>query len=259
MKEIDLKILARFDPVVFAREYLGFTPYLSQEKILRSLSKRMMLNCCRQYGKTSLTAIRALWHALYHPGSLILIVAKAERQAQELLRKVRQMGLLVKEVLYVNESKTHLELDNGARIISLPSSSGGIRGYSAPDIVICDEAARITDELFVALKPMLMRGGIMIMLSTPAGKRGFFWHCWTNDDSWEKWEIPVDQNPGATREFIETERRTLPDHHFRGEYLCKFIDVVDAAFDFDYIEKLFSSQVHPMFTESLLSEEVEPL
>ena len=258
LTELDIKILARFDPVVFSREYLHFYPYPSQEEILRSTSKRLALNCCRQYGKTSLAGIKALWYAAYHPGSLVLIVAKAERQAQELLLKCRQMGLLVKEISFSSESRTHLELGNGARIISLPSSSGGIRGYSAPDIVICDEASRVEDSVFIALRPMLLSGGTMILLSTPYLRQGYYWEVWENDPDWEKHRVDVYSHPGADADFIAQEQRSLPAHHFKAEYMCEFIDNASLVFSQEALDALFTSG-EPLFNQDVLTREVAPL
>lgn len=262
------KLAYSLDPVLFAEHVLGFKPFPGQEEILRSEAKRIVLNCSRQYGKTTLAAIKALWYALYNPESLILIVARAERQSQELLRKTRGMGLLVEDVSYTNESKTHVELNNGSRVISLPQSSSGIRGFSDPDIVIVDEASRVEDETFVALKPMLMGGGTMIQLSTPHGKRGFYHRCWTKDTTWEKHQVNVYDNPRATPEFIEAEKGSMSDYHFREEYCCEFLDLQGQIIGSDYIEKAFDSSVQPLFRQhgkekhvpvNILDEKIKPI
>src|ERR687889_1466842 len=81
----DLKLA--LDRVIFARR-LGIEPGPWQEDLLRSASERVLLNCCRQSGKSTMTAIVALHRALYHPDSLILCLAPALRQSQELFGKV---------------------------------------------------------------------------------------------------------------------------------------------------------------------------
>jgi hypothetical protein len=49
-----------------------------------------------------------------------------------------------------------------------------IRGFSGAALLIVDEAARVDDALYYALKPMLaVSGGSLLMLSTPYGRRGF--------------------------------------------------------------------------------------
>ena len=81
----DLKLA--LDRVIFAQE-AGLEPDPWQQDLLRSSSDRVLLNCCRQSGKSTMTAIVALHRALYHPGSLILCLAPALRQSQELFAKM---------------------------------------------------------------------------------------------------------------------------------------------------------------------------
>src|SRR5918992_4140176 len=107
------------DRVAFARA-LGLEPDPWQEDLLRSASDRVLLNCCRQSGKSTMTAIVALHRALYHPGSLILCLAPALRQSQELFAKIagfyRDLG---RPVSPIGERKLSLELENGSRILTL--------------------------------------------------------------------------------------------------------------------------------------------
>jgi hypothetical protein len=81
----DLKLA--LDRVAFA-ERLGIVPDRWQQDLLRSSSDRVLLNCSRQSGKSTMSAVIALHRALYHPGSLILCLAPALRQSQELFGKV---------------------------------------------------------------------------------------------------------------------------------------------------------------------------
>ena len=77
----DLKLA--LDRVAFA-EKLGIAPDEWQRDLLRSTSDRILLNCSRQSGKSTMTGVMALHRALYYPGSLILCLATALRQSQEL-------------------------------------------------------------------------------------------------------------------------------------------------------------------------------
>src|SRR5688572_22351130 len=106
------------DRMAFAQT-LGVHPDPWQERLLRSSSGRVLLNCCRQSGKSTMSAVIALHKALYHPGSLILCLAPALRQSQELFGKVagfyRDLG---RPVTPHGERKLSLELENGSRIVS---------------------------------------------------------------------------------------------------------------------------------------------
>src|SRR5919106_3608844 len=173
----DLKLA--LDRRAFARA-LGLEPDGWQEELLRSTSDRVLLNCCRQSGKSTMTGIIALHRALYHPGSLILCLAPALRQSQELFGKV--LGFyrdLDRPIPAQAERKLPLELENGPRIVTLPGTDKTIRGFSGAALRVVDDAARVEDELYFAVRPMLaVSGGTLIMISTPYGQRGIFYEEW---------------------------------------------------------------------------------
>ncbi|MDQ5829410.1 MAG: hypothetical protein M3324_05970, partial [Actinomycetota bacterium] len=110
-----------------------------------------------------------------------------------------------------------LELENGSRIVTLPGSEKTIRGFSGTSLLILDEAARVEDELYFAIRPMLaVSGGAMMMLSTPYGKRGVFYEEWSSGEGWERYEVPAGRCPRISREFLEEEERAcLPPFIFR--------------------------------------------
>src|ERR671921_976219 len=198
----DLKLA--LDRVSFARR-LGIEPDPWQEDLLRSASERVLLNCCRQSGKSTMTAIVALHRALYHPDSLILCLAPALRQSQELFSKIagfyRDQG---RPVSAVAERKLSLELENRSRIITLPGSEKTVRGFSGAALLVVDEAARVDDSLYYAVRPMLaVSGGSLMMLSTPYGRRGVFYEAWTGTEDWERYEIPARRCPRISTAFLE--------------------------------------------------------
>src|SRR5215216_2762235 len=206
----DLKLA--LDRVAFARA-LELDPDAWQRDLLRSTSDRVVLNCSRQSGKSTMTAVIALHRALYHPGSLILCLAPALRQSQELFGKVLTFyRALHRPVPAQTERKLSLELENGSRIVTLPGTDKTIRGFSGAALLIVDEASRVTDELYFAVRPMLaVSGGGLIMLTTPQGKRGVFYEEWTGGrGSWERYEVPAEECPRITPEFLEEEREALP-------------------------------------------------
>jgi len=109
----DLKLA--LDRIAFARA-LGLEPDGWQEELLCSTFDRVLLNCSRQSGKSTICGVIVLHRALYYPGSLVLCLAPALRQSQELFGKVlgfyRDLGRLVSPQ---GERKLSLELENGSR------------------------------------------------------------------------------------------------------------------------------------------------
>jgi len=235
--------------VAFARA-LDLEPDRWQEELLASSSDRVLLNCSRQSGKSTMSALIALHRALYYPGSLILCLAPALRQSQELFGKVanfyRDLGRPVAPHV---ERKLSLELENGSRIITLPGSEKTIRGFSGVGLLVVDEASRVADELYFAVRPMLaVSGGSLMMLTTPYGKRGAFFEEWTGgSEAWERYEVPASQCPRIPEEFLEEERATLPPWVYRQEYECSFEETEDAVFTTSMIERAVTSEVTPLF------------
>ena len=76
------------DPVAFAATRLDFAADDWQAKVLRSSGQNILLNCSRQAGKSTTTAVIALHTAFYRPESLILLVSPSIRQSRELFAKV---------------------------------------------------------------------------------------------------------------------------------------------------------------------------
>ena len=236
------------DRMRFASE-LGIDPDPWQEELLRSSSDRILLNCCRQSGKSTMAGIIALHRALCYPRSLCLILAPAERQAKETFAKVlesyRKLGNTVAPDSY---RKLGMSLANGSRIEALPGTEKTIRGFSGVDLLVLDEAARVDDELYYSVRPMLaVSGGALLILSTPYGKRGVFFKEWSEGERWERYEVPAAECPRISPEFLEEEREALPSWVYRQEYECSFEETEDQVFTTEMVERAVTSEVTPLF------------
>ena len=207
------------------------------------------MNCCRQSGKSTTAGVIALHRALYHPGSLVLILAPAERQAKETFGKVAQAyHRLGHSVTPDSYRKLGMQLANGSRIEALPGSEKTIRGFSGVDLLVLDEASRVEDGLYFAVRPMLaVSGGALIMLSTPAGRRGVFFEEWTEGVGWERYAVPAEECPRISEAFLEEERRSLPRRVFDQEYRCVFTETEDAVFSVEDVAGALDPSVTPLF------------
>jgi len=196
-----------------------------------------------------MSAVIALHRALYHPGSLVLCLAPALRQSQELFAKIagfyRDLG---RPVPPQGERKLSLELENGSRIITLPGSEKTIRGFSGATLLLVDEASRVDDGLYYAIRPMLaVSGGSLIMLTTPYGKRGVFYEEWITSHEWERFEFPASQCPRISEAFLREEEESLPPFIYRQEYECSFEETEDQVFTIDMIDRAVTDEVQPLF------------
>jgi Terminase large subunit, T4likevirus-type, N-terminal len=245
--EQDLEVA--LDRVAFAKE-LGIHPDRWQEDLLRSSSDRILLNCSRQSGKSTMAAVLALHQALYHPQSLILCLAPALRQSQELFAKIAGFYRdLSRPVSPIGERKLSLELENGCRIITLPGTEKTIRGFSGVSLLIVDEAARVEDELYYSTRPMLaVSGGRLIMMSTPYGQRGIFHQEWIGGSGeWQRFRVSAEQVPRISPEFLSEERRALGSRWFEQEYMCTFGELEGAVFSRECIDRMFDTEYTLLF------------
>jgi hypothetical protein len=242
---IPLKVSWCLDPVAFVREAVGFEPDAAQEKVLSAQARRAILCCSRQWGKSTVTALLALHRAVTQEGSLILALAPCERQSGLLVNKIsrfaQELGIATKRD---GMNKCSAVLPNGSAVIGLPGKEQYLRGYSAVSLLIVDEAARVQDELYTAMRPMLaVSDGDVWLMSTPFGRRGFFWQVWDRGEGeqWLRIRVPATECPRISADFLQRERRAQGEHRFRQEYLCEFVQPDDALFD----EGMLRSLVRP--------------
>lgn len=198
------------DPVTLARD-CGLEPDDVQAALLNSTSHRVLLNCCRQWGKSTTAGLIGLHTALYDAPAMVILISPSQPQSTELFKKVQ--GFLAKldgAPRCTQEMLTRMTLSNGSRIISLPGSEKTVRGYSAAKLVIMDEASRVPDELLTAVLPMLATtSGSFIAMSTPAGKRGWFYEAWVNGEGWERVQVAGKNCSRISPELLADELRAL--------------------------------------------------
>jgi len=125
-----------------------------------------------------------------------------------------------------------------------------LHGFTA-DTIIIDEAARIADELYYAIRPMLaVSGGRLVALTTPWGKRGFFYDAWTSEEDWDGVRVTRKDCPRINEAFIEEERCSMGDWWVRQEYACHFVDQASQLFATEDIDRAFRDDVPGLFDES---------
>lgn len=230
----------------------GMVPDPWQAAVLRSTHPRQLLLCSRQSGKSTTVAALAVHSALFDPG-LVLLFAPAQRQSSELFRKTvafyRELPEAPKPVAL---TETRMELPNGSRIIALPGTEATTRGFSAPRLILIDEASRTEDALYAALRPMLATlgdRGRMVCLTTPWGKRGWFYEQWEHGgDVWERTKITAHDCPRITPEWLAEERKAVGDFIFRQEYEVQFVDTEEQLFPTELIERAVRPAGGPLWS-----------
>jgi hypothetical protein len=245
--------LEKGDAVLMAQR-AGIVPDAWQSDLLRSDARQMILLCSRQSGKSTVSSILAIYEAIYCPNSLVLLLSPSLRQSQELFRKLQTVYNELDSPSLpqtTEESALRMELSNGSRIVALPGKEATIRGFSGVNLLVIDEASRVPDELYQSVRPMLaVSGGRIVLLSTPFGKRGFFYQEWADGIGWQKVKITADQCPRIDKEWLERERKMIGDWWYLQEYFCEFVETNDQVFSYDDIQMAISSDVKPLFERS---------
>jgi hypothetical protein len=208
-----------------------------QADLLRRPGQRTLLLCSRQAGKSTVAA------ALLQPPALVLLLSPSLRQSGELFRDkvMRLFNALGRPVAATQETQLTMTLANGSRVVSLPGEEGTVRGFSDVALLVIDEAARVHDDLYRSVRPMLaVSKGRLVALSTPFGKRGWFFEEWRGTETWQRVRITAKDCPRIDPEFLKSERIALGDVFFDQEYGCVFGDCIASVFRQEDIDAIVS-------------------
>lgn len=194
--------------------------------------------------------MKTLAHCLTRPKSLAMVFSPTRRQSQEFVRACLDFdAALGRPVKRVRDNMGEVEWANGSRLMSLPDAQRGVVGFT-PSLVVIDEASRVSDVLYKSVRPMLALGASLLTLSTPFGKRGWFFETWSDPDRLDKfrhWKVTARECPRITPGFLEEERLELGDRWFNQEWMCSFEDSVDAVFSLDVIHGARAPGIAPLF------------
>src|SRR6202022_636465 len=108
--------------------------------------------------------------------------------------------------------------------VCLPGNEETIRSFSGVALLVIDEAARVPDDLYRSVRPMLaVSRGRLVCLSTPFGQRGFFFHEWEDTAAdWQRIRITWRDCPRIAADHIAAEVRSMGESWVRQEYECSF-------------------------------------
>lgn len=223
-----------------------------QADLLRLRYMRILLLCSRQAGKSQTAAALSLRTALLEPNSLVLLLSPTLRQSGELFRDkvMRLYDALNRPLRATQETALTLQLSNGSRIVSLPGEERTIRGYSGVAMLVIDEAARVDDDLYRSVRPMIaVSGGRLVALSTAYARLGWFFESWQTGTDWHRVRVPASSCPRISAAFLREELEALGPRWFAMEYGCEFQDAVDALFSEEDVRAALDNSIEPLFGE----------
>lgn len=262
---------------------LGFEPFPWQEAILNSKSRRIIINAARQSGKSTITSTDPCWIAKFKDKSLSIVLAPTESQSQDDMRKIQQFIRRDPEYPKYDPASTHVNVRENESLISVVPATQSARGKSQPAVVILDEASQIEDLIYTeVVTPMFTANdGRLILLSTPYGKKGFFFDIFNNprpNDPWERYEVRSPWQPIQTPNGLDLipymdgdekayqEERAKkgikawfsPRHYdyeeqleklfdmgirkYQQEYCCEFVETETSVFSYDEVSRMFTGK-----------------
>ncbi len=246
---------ASLEPLALAQRLLSFTPDPVQRELLTTQRPHVILNCHRQWGKTTITALRALAQALRAPRQLIVIISPTLEQAKILTQRCRTFATdLGLAVTTDGTNPRSVCFPNGSLILPIAADADHARGWSA-NLLIIDEAAFVPDDVYSAVTPLLAATrGDLWLLSTPQGQRGFFHQEFIRADPSRTLRLTAPaEGPGSSGRidstFLALERSRKTADQFAQEYLCQFTTTDCAAFRPEIIQRAFLPEIEPLLLD----------
>ena len=216
---------------------------------------RVLLNKSRKIGATE-TALRSVAKNCFerYTGYDIMFVAgNRQRQADRLLERFDKLfwngltDLDGKKWSYsdiiTKKAGSNLEFFNGTTIHTFPAVPEAVRGSENVICVLLDEAAhfKLVDDrvIYDALEPNIANTeGDFICISTPNGKRGFFYDLWYEENEYFKLTQPYTVAYGLLlSESYIAQKKADARIDFEQEFNCQFTSSQSAAFPHGFFSK----------------------
>jgi hypothetical protein len=133
----------------------------------------------RQLGITEAIASKFLHRACLSAGYAAVVLSKSQVDTSNIARRVRRMVDSL-GVALETDSLTDIQIRGGGRLIFRNSTPNGCRGLESISDILYDESGFVDDidRIFDAASPsqeMVGDDARAIVLSTPAGKSGWYW------------------------------------------------------------------------------------
>ena len=206
---------------------------------------------------TTVVGAFLLWYLIFHEHKEIFVLANKEKQAIEILTRVRKALLDMPFFLspgVVKYGSTEVEFDNGSKIVAYATSSDSIRGRSAA-ILYIDEVAFIENDMdfWESTYPAVSQSATsrVIMTSTPKGQRGLFYKTWMEAEADENGVsngfhrvlVTWDRVPSYAKDpsWYGKQVKRLGEARFKQEYGCSFRGSVGTLISPTKIEQMVST------------------
>lgn len=212
-----------------------------QFQVFAEFKAKQILACCgRRFGKTEgiVRKIISIGFDMTRRDLDIGWLAPTYRQTRIAWRKLRKaMKPWMRDLCTWRKSDKTVEFPNGT-LLQMLSEESGVDNLVGDgfDYLIVDEAARIKDETIEELEPTLAANdGTLIAITSPKGKRGWFYKRWVRgmaglDPDIAAYHFPSSSSPHVSQAFLDRVKRNNPEHVWRQNYLAEWLDSYASPF-----------------------------
>lgn len=224
----------------------------TQEQVALSKAPYRVVNCGRQWGKTTLSVLEMIAYAFYVKDAEIAYFATTFDQARNIAWEMLKNFSKPAWAKPPNESRLELMLKNNHNGMSRITLRGWENVETARgqqfDFLVLDEVAQMRNFDYswqAVLEPTLIfRRGKALFISTPYGYNHFFELYMkgqkgaTKREDWESWKFTSYDNPHLPVDSLQKKREEVTEGYFKQEYLAEFETFVGSVY------KEFSREYH---------------
>ena len=168
-----------------------------------------MLNCTRQWGKSTIAAAKAVHRAYTRPESLVLVASPSRGQSGEFVQKAAEMVARLRiPVRGDGYNDVSLAFPNRSRIVGLRGIDGTARGFSAVSLLLIDEASRVEVSMYTSAAADAGGGerGFVVNEHAFMEKGVLLFGVEHGGEKWHRIKVTALECPRISREFLEESR-----------------------------------------------------
>lgn len=213
------------------------------------------LKSSRQKGKSFTLTSLILYYSFNYVGTSVIVsptLSQSRKLFDDISKLMRGIGIDKS-----NETLLQLKFHNGSQILfKSGEQKDNLRGFTVTNLLLIDEGAYITDDVYDILLPLCdVHKAQIVVASTPRMRQGRFYEYWNAglDPSRKRFKSFTYEDYDTTEvldeDTLNEYKRMLPKNQFMTEYLGEFVDDGGGVFtdyeDCFYISYDFFNKLTP--------------
>lgn len=203
-------------------------------KLAKGSGETFVIKSPRQCGKSWILKYILLYYALAYPGCKSALISPVGFQSRRMQREFVKALKKTKLIESSNLSDAYVVFKNGSEIsFKSAEQKDNLRGLTVSGILVIDEAAFITDDVYEIVLPFCnVFRAPKLLVSTPLFKSGFFYNEFSNNDNiifdWNRKKY--DFTKFLSAEDMKRYSKKYTRQKFNTEILGEFIESFSTVF-----------------------------